>query len=160
MSSRRHSEWQTGSHSNNTSSNPMCFLAATSGDIGEAFQLANIHNESTAGTNENTHTPQLTQRNDVESLTSPLKETSIQNQEPLRNSFEEMKLLANQYCASITPRTVKTRPNKQLTASQLKCNGDEKSSFLTKTTSTLFGKSLWEMRHGWAVYISILHRVS
>ena len=86
--------------------------------------------------------PQLKQRNDVESQTSSIKETSLQNPEPPRNSSEEIKLLANQYCASITPRTFKTKPKKQLTASQLKCDGDDNISFLTKTTSTLFGKRL------------------
>ena len=54
----------------------------------------------------------------------------------------ETSKLANQYCASIIPRTVKTKRRKRLTASQLKCNGDDNSSFLTKTTSTLFGKGL------------------
>ena len=33
-------------------------------------------------------------------------------------------------------------------------------SFLTKTTSTLFGKRLWEMRHEWALYASVLHHIS
>ena len=72
-------------------------------------------NDSTAETNENTHTPQLKQRNDVESQTSSIKETSLQNPEPLQNSSENMKLLANKDCASITPRTVKTKPKKRLT---------------------------------------------
>ena len=120
----------------------MCCLAATSGDICEEFKLADNQNDSTAETIENTHTPQLKQRNDVEPQTSPLKETSFQNREPLRNSSEKMKLLENQYCASKTHRTVKTKPKKQLTASQLKCNGDDNISFLTKTTSMLFGKRL------------------
>ena len=71
-----------------------------------------------------------------------------------------MKLVANKYCASITPGTFKTKPKKRLTASQLKCNGDDKISFLTKTTSPLFGKRLWELRHGRAVYISVLHHSS
>ena len=70
------------------STNPMFCLVATSGDICEEFKLANIQNDSTAETNENTHTPQLKQRNDVESQTSPLKETSLQNPEPLWNSSE------------------------------------------------------------------------
>ena len=30
-------------------------------------------------------------------------------------------------------------------------------SFLTKTTSPLFGKCLWEKRHGRANYVSVLH---
>ena len=71
-----------------------------------------------------------------------------------------MKLVANKYCASITPRTLKSKPKKQLTASQLKCNGDDNISLLTKTTSPLFGKRLWEMRHGRAVYLSVLHHSS
>ena len=120
----------------------MCCLRATCGNICEEFKLANIQNDSTAETNENTHTPQLKERNDLDSQTSPLKETSLQKLEPLRNSSEKMQLLANQYCASITPRTVKTKPKKRLKASQLKSNGDDKFSFLTKTTSTLLGKRL------------------
>ena len=121
------------------------------------YKLAIFYNDSTAETNENSHTPQLKQRNDVESQTSPLKETSLQNPEPLRNSSEKTKLLAYRYCASITPRTVKTKPKKRLTASQLKCNGDGKISLLTNTTSPLFGKRLLEIRHGRAPYISVLH---
>ena len=106
------------------------------------------------------HTLRLKQRNDVNSQTTSLKETSLQNPEPLRNNSEKMKLVANKYCASITPRTFKEKPKKRLTASQLKCNGDENFSFLTKITSTLFGKRLWEMRHGWALSASVLHRNS
>ena len=106
------------------------------------LSIVQIQNDSTAETNENTHTPQLKQRNDVESQTSSIKETSLQNPEPLRNSSEKMKLLANKYCASITPRTVKTKPKKRLTASQLKYNGDYKIYLLTKTTSPLFEKRL------------------
>ena len=120
----------------------MCCLAATSGDICGEFKLADIQNDSTAETNENTHMLQLKLRNDVESETTSLKETSLQNPEPLWNSSKKMKLLANQYCASINPRTVKGKPKKWLTASQLKCNGDDSFFFLTKTTSTLFGKRL------------------
>ena len=120
----------------------MCCLAATSGDIWGEFKLAYIQNDSSAETNENTHTPQLNQRNNVESQTSSIKETSLQNPEPLRNSSEKMKLVANKYCFSLTPRNFKTKPKKQLTASQLKCNEDDSISFLTKTTSTLFGKRL------------------
>ena len=120
----------------------MCCLAATSADLCGEFKLASIQNESTAETNENTHTPQLKQRNDVESQTSPLKETSLQNPESLWNSSGKMKLIANQYCASITPRTVKTKPKKRLTLSQLKCNGDDSFSLLTITTSPLFEKRL------------------
>ena len=73
----------------------MCCLAATFGDICGKIKLANIYNESTAEINENKHTPQLKQRNDVESQTSSIKETSLQNPEPLRNSSEKMKLVAN-----------------------------------------------------------------
>ena len=101
-----------------------------------------VQNDSAVETNENTHTPQLKQRNDVESQTSSKNESSLQNPEPLRNISEKMKLLANQYSASETPRTVKTKPKIRLTSSQLKSNGDDNTSFLTKTTSTLFGKSL------------------
>ena len=96
----------------------MCCLAAISGDICGWFKLANFQNDSTAETNESTHTPKLKQRNDVGSQTTSLKETSLQNPEPLRNSSEKIELLANKYCASITPRTVKTKPKKQLTASR------------------------------------------
>ena len=89
-----------------------------------------------------------------------LKETSLQKPEPLRNSSEKMKLIANKYCASITPRTFNTKPKKRLKASQLNCNGDDIIWLLTKTTSTLFGKRLWEMRNDWALYASVLHRKS
>ena len=94
----------------------MCCLAATFGDICRWFKLVIIQNDSTAETNENTHTPQLKQRNDVDSQTSSIKETSLQNLEPRRNSSEKMELVANKYCASITPKTVKTKPKKRLTA--------------------------------------------
>ena len=40
----------------------MCCLAANSGDICGEFKSANIQNDSTAETNENTHTPQLKQK--------------------------------------------------------------------------------------------------
>ena len=157
MSSRRHCEWQTGNHWNNTSTNLRCYLAATLGDISGKYKLANIHNDSTAETNENTHTPQLKERKDVESQTSTLKENSLQNPEPLLNSSQKLKLLQNQYCTSITPRTVKTKPKKQLTIWQLKCNGDDNICLLTITTTPLFGKRLWETRPGRALYISVFH---
>ena len=96
--------------SRKTSTNPMSGLAATSGDICGEFELANIQKDFTAETNENTHTPQLKQRNDVVSQTSSMKETSPQNPEPLRNSSEKMKLLANKYFASVTPRTFEKNP--------------------------------------------------
>ena len=136
---------------------PMRCLAAASGDICEELKLANTQKDSTAETNENTHTPQSKQRNDVESQTSSIKETSIQHPEPLRDSSEKLKLLANKYCAPITPRTVKTKAKERLTASQLKCNGDDHISLLTKTTSPLFGKRLWKLRHGQALDISVFH---
>ena len=119
----------------------MCCLAATSGDICGSFKLANFQNHSTAETNENTHTPQLKQRNHVDSQTTSLKEILFQNLEPLRNRSEKLKLVANKYCALITPRTFKTKPKKRLTASQLKCNGDDNIYFLTKTASSLFGNA-------------------
>ena len=122
--------------------------------------LGTIQNDSTAETNENTHTPQLKQRNDADSRTTSKKETSLQNPEPLRKSSEKMKLVANKYCASKTPTTFKTKPKKRLTASQLKCNGDDNICVLTKTTSPLFGKRLWEMIHGRAGYSSVLHHSS
>ena len=136
---------------------PMCCPAATFGEICEKFKLATFQNDSTAETKKSTHTPQLKQRDDLESQTSPLKEDSLENPEPQWNSSEKMKLLANQYCASKTPRTFKTKPKEQLTASQLNCNGDDDFSFFTKTTSTLFGKRLWEMKHGRVPYIGVLH---
>ena len=126
----------------------MCCLAATSGDICGWFKLTNIQNKSTAETNENTHTPQLKQRNDVDSQTTSLKETSLPNPEPLRSSSEKMKLVANKYCASKTPRTFKTKPKKRLTASQLKCNGDDnifpshKNNF-TAVWETLVRNKTW-----------------
>ena len=90
----------------------MCCLAATSGDICIEFKWANNQNDSTAETNENTHTPQLKKRNDVESQTSSLTEISLQNPEQLRNISQKIKLLENQYRASMTPRTVKRTPQK------------------------------------------------
>ena len=125
----------------------MCYLAANSGDICGKFKLAKIQNDSTAETNENTHTPQLKQRNDVDSQTTSLKETSLQNPGPLRSSSEKMKLVANKCCASITPRTVKTKSKKRLTASQLKCNGDNNISFLTKQLHRCLGNACerWDM---------------
>ena len=90
------------------SSNPSCCLAATSRDIRGEFKLANFYNDSTAETDQKTHTRDLKQREDVESQTSPLKRISLQNPEPLRNKSEKIKLGANQYYASITLRTVKT----------------------------------------------------
>ena len=135
----------------------MSCLAATSRDTCGEFKLANNQNGSTAETNENTHTPELKKKNDAESQTSSLKETYLQNREPLWNSSEKMKLLAINYCASITPRTVKRKPKKRLTISQLKFNGDDNNSLLTKATSQLFGKRLWEMGHGRALYASDLH---
>ena len=102
----------------------MCCLAATFGDFCGRFKLANIQNDSTAETNQNTHTSQLKQRNDIDSQTSSIKETSLQNPEPRRNSSEKMTLVANKYCALKTPRTFKTKPKKRLKASQLENNGD------------------------------------
>ena len=118
----------------------MCCLAATFGDICGYFKLANIQNDSTVETNENTHTPQLKQRSDVDSQTTSLKETSLLNPEPLRNKSEKMKLVANKYCASITPRTFKTKPKKRKTASQLKCNADDNICLLTKQLQRCLGK--------------------
>ena len=115
-------------------------LAATSGDICAEIKLANIKNDSIAETNENTHTPQLKQRNVVESQASSIKETSLQIPEQVWNSSKKMKLTANKYCAAITPRTVKTKPKKRLTASELKCNGNDNISLLTKTSAPLFRK--------------------
>ena len=91
------------------STNPRCCLAATSGEIRGEFKLANIHIDCTAKTDQNTLTPELKHRDDVESQSSPLKGTSLQSPEPLRKRSEKVKLGANQYCASITPRTVKTK---------------------------------------------------
>ena len=85
-------------------------MAAMSEDIRGEFNLANFYNDSTAETDQNTHTRKLKQRDDVESQTSPLKRISLQNPEPMRNSSEKIKLGANQYCASITHTTVKTEP--------------------------------------------------
>ena len=91
------------------STNPRCCLAATFGDICGEFKSANNHNDSTAETDQNKHTPELKQRDDVESRKSPLNGTSLQNPELLRKSSEKRKLGANQYSDSITPRTVKTK---------------------------------------------------
>ena len=92
------------------STNPSCYLAATSGDIRGEFRLANIQNDSTPETDQNTHTCELKQRNDVETRMSPLKGTSLQNPEQLWNSSKKIKLGAKQYSASITPGTVRTKP--------------------------------------------------
>ena len=72
----------------------------------------------------------------------PIKETSLHNPEPLRNSSEKLKLRANQYSASITPTTVKTKPKNGLMTSQLKHNGDKNTSPITETSSPLFGNRL------------------
>ena len=89
--------------------NPRCCLTATSGDTCGEFKLANIHNDSTTEINQNTHTPEMKPRVDVELQTLPLKTTSFQNAEPLRKSFEKIKLRANQYSAPMTLRTFKTK---------------------------------------------------
>ena len=67
----------SGNHWNNTSTNLKCCLAATLGNISGKYKLANIHSDSTTETIENNQRPQLKQRNDIESQTSPLKETSL-----------------------------------------------------------------------------------
>ena len=103
--------------------------------------LETFHNDSTVETIENMQMPEVIQRNGVKSQTSPLKETSLQNPEPLRNSFENMKLGTKQYCAPITTRTNKTKPKNQITTSKLNFNGDGNFSLLTKMKS-LFGKNL------------------
>ena len=92
------------------SSNPRCCLAATFEPIRGEFTLANIYNDSIVEADQNTHTRELKQRDDVEIRTSPLKGTSLQNPEPLRNNPEKMKQGGNQYCASITPKLVKMEP--------------------------------------------------
>ena len=94
------------------STNGRCCLAAAFGDTRGEFKLANIHENSTAETDQNTHTPELKHGDDVESRMALLKGTSLQNPEALRNSSEKMELGANQHCASITPRTVKTKHEK------------------------------------------------
>ena len=105
------------------STNPRCCLAATSGETRGEFKLANIQIDCTTETDSNTHTPELKQRDDVEPRASPLKGTSLQNPELLRNSSEKVKLGANQYCVSINPRAVKMKHHKRITMSQLTCNG-------------------------------------
>ena len=107
------------------SSNHRCCLAATSGEIRGEFKLANIQSDCTAKTDQNTHTTELKQRHDVERRASPLKGTSLQNPEPKRNSSEKIKPGANQYCASITPRAIKTKHYKRITMSQLICYEDD-----------------------------------
>ena len=135
----------------------MCCLAATTADICGVLKLANFQDDSTAEIKENTHTPQLKQRIEVEPKTSSLKEISLQNPETLRNSPQRKNYYKTQHYASITPRTVKTKAKKRLTISQLIYNGDDKICPLTKTTSLLFEKRLWDMRHGQALWISVLH---
>ena len=63
----------------------------------ETSKLINNHIVSATGTIQQTNTPTLNQRNDVTSRTLPLKRTSPQNPEPLRNTYEKMKLGANQF---------------------------------------------------------------
>ena len=96
-------ESETGKHQNKNSTNPGCCLAATFGDMRGKFELAIFHNDTTAETYEITHTSKLKQRNDIESQTSPVRKTSHQNLETLRNSSEKMKQGANQSSASKTP---------------------------------------------------------
>ena len=132
----------------------MCCLAATSGDIYGEFKLANNQNDSHAETNENTHTPQVKQRNNVESHTSSIKETSLENPEPLRNSSQKMKLLANKYCASITPRTVKMKPKERLTASQRKLMEMKMIPFSQKQLHRCLGNAC-ERWHMDELYISV-----
>ena len=91
------------------STNPRFCLAATSGEIRGDFKLANIHIDCTAKTDQNAHTPELKHRDDVEPRASPLKRTSLQNPQPIRKISQRIKLGANQYCASITPRAVETK---------------------------------------------------
>ena len=55
------------------STNPRCCLAATSAEIRREFNLANNHIDCTAKTDQNTHTPELKQRDDVEPGASPFK---------------------------------------------------------------------------------------
>ena len=107
------------------STNPRCCLAAISREIRGEFKLANFHIDCTAKTDQNTHTPELKQSDEVESRASPIKGLSLQNPEPIRNSFQKIKLGANQYCASITPTTLKTEPQKRMTISQLTFDGDD-----------------------------------
>ena len=118
--------------------------------------LANVRNDYTAETNENTHTPEVKQRNDVESPMSSITEISRQNRQQLRNSPMKMKLEAHQFCASKTPRTVKPEPQKQITTSQLKSDGDDNISALT-ITIPLFEKHSGKVRHEQAVYGTVLH---
>ena len=84
----------------------MCYQPATFGDTCGYFKLANIQNDSTAEINENRHTPQLKQRNDVDSQTTSSKETSLQNPDTLRNSSEKMKLVANNQTAKETKANI------------------------------------------------------
>ena len=68
----------------------MCSLAATFGDIYGYFKLANIQNDSTAESNENSHTPQLKQRNDVDSQKNSLR-CNIGNCKNLKLIFLQQK---------------------------------------------------------------------
>ena len=78
------------------STNPRCCLAATSGETRGKLKLANNRFDCTAKTEQNTHTFEFKQRDDVEPRASPLTGTSPQNPEPIRNSSEKIKLGANQ----------------------------------------------------------------
>ena len=64
----------------------MCYLAASSGDIRGEILLASFHKNSTAETDQNMLTLEMKQRDDVESRTSPLKRTSLQNPEQFREN--------------------------------------------------------------------------
>ena len=65
-----------------------------------------------------------------------------------------MKPVANKCCASITPRTVKTKSKKRLMASQLKCNGDNNISFLTKQLHRCLGNAC-ERRGMYELYLTV-----
>ena len=55
--------------------------------------------------------PESKERNDVESQTSPMKETSSKYQDPKRNHSLETNLGARQYRASMTPRKINLKSN-------------------------------------------------
>ena len=152
----RNCEWQTEEHQNKNSTYSRYCLEATLGDIRGKIKVAIIHNDSSAEATQNTYTPELKQSADVESQTLPWKRTSFQNPQPLRNSSEKLKPGANQYFASISARTVKMKPWKRITTSQLTCIGNDNISFLTKKFPP-FGNSLWEMRHERLLYGAVLH---
>ena len=74
--------------------------------------LTNIHKILTTEINKNTHMPGSKQKTDVQSQTSPMKETSPKYPDPVRSHSYDIKLGARQYIAPMTPTNTKMKSNK------------------------------------------------